>query len=89
MSEKNNNITYAEYKKFEPDNMDTIEISGKKNENIKCLEQSLFYRAEQNEMQNDFDKSSEENLCCREENEEIFREIYCPVHGKQLIRIFD
>ena len=32
IQEKNNDITYAEYKKFEPDNMDTLEISGKKNE---------------------------------------------------------
>ena len=89
ISENNNNISYAEYKKFEPDNMDTLEISGKKNENIKCLEQSLFYRGDQNEIQNDFEKTIEENLCFREENEENLREIFCPVHGRQVIRICD
>ena len=48
ISEMNNNITYAEYKKFEPDNMDVLEISGKKNEIVKCFEQSLCFQGEQN-----------------------------------------
>ena len=48
ISEKNNSITYAEYKKFEKDNMDMLQVPGKNNENIKCFEQSLFYQGEQN-----------------------------------------
>ena len=92
ISELNNTISYAEYKKFEKDNMDILKISGKKKENIRCFEQSLFYQGEQNGMHNDSDKKFEENLCSREEkeeNEEIFKEIFCPIHGKQIIRICD
>ena len=89
ISEQNNSITYAQYKKFEKDNMDVLEISGKKNENIKCFEQSLFYQGEQNGIQSGFEKGFEENLCDREEKEGVFKEIFCPVHGRQLIRIYD
>ena len=92
ISELNNTISYAEYKKFEKDNMDILKISGKKKENIRCFDQSLFYQGEQNGMHNDSDKKFEENLCSREEkeeNEEIFKEIFCPIHGKQIIRICD
>jgi hypothetical protein len=69
--------------------MDVLEISGKKNENIKCFEQSLFYQGEQNGIQSGFEKGFEENLCDREEKEGVFKEIFCPVHGRQLIRIYD
>ena len=92
ISEKNNSISYAQYKKFEKDNMDMLEIAGKNDENIKCFEQSLFYHGEQNGLQNGFEKRFEENLCEREEREEnegVFKEIFCPVHGRQLIRIYD
>ena len=54
ISEMNNNIEYVEYKKFEQDKMDILEISGKKNENVKCFEQSLCFQAEQNGMQNSY-----------------------------------
>ena len=87
ISEMNNNIEYVEYKKFEQDKMDILEISGKKNENVKCFEQSLFFQAEQNGMQNSYEKTLEENLCYRGENEGMFKEIFCPVHGRRLIRI--
>ena len=87
ISEMNNNIEYVEYKKFEQDKMDILEISGKKNENVKCFEQSLFFQAEQNGMQNSYEKTLEENLCYRGENEGMFKEILCPVHGRRLIRI--
>ena len=72
-----------------------LEIAGKNDENIKCFEQSLFYHGEQNGLQNGFEKRFEENLCEREEREEreenegVFKEIFCPVHGRQLIRIYD
>ena len=89
ISEMNNNITYAEYKKFEPDNMDVLEISGKKNEIVKCFEQSLCFQGEQNGIDRSFEKRLEENLCFRPENEELFKEIFCPVHGRQLIRVSD
>ena len=95
ISEQNNSITYAQYKKFEKDNMDMLEIAGKNDENIKCFEQSLFYQGEQNGLQSGFEKRFEENLCEREEREEreenegVFKEIFCPVHGRQLIRIYD
>ena len=69
--------------------MDVLEISGKKNENIKCFEQSLFYQGEQNGIQSGFEKGFEENLCDREEKEGVFKEIFCPVHGRQLIKIYD
>ena len=87
ISEMNNNIEYVEYKKFEQDKMDILEISGKKNENVKCFEQSLCFQAEQNGMQNSYEKTVEENLCYRGENEGMFKEIFCPVHGRRLIRI--
>ena len=87
ISEMNNNIEYVEYKKFEQDKMDIREISGKKNENVKCFEQSLCFQAEQNGMQNSYEKTVEENLCYRGENEGMFKEIFCPVHGRRLIRI--
>ena len=87
ISEMNNNIEYAEYKKFEQDKMDILEISGKKNENVECFEQSLCFQAEQNGMQNSYEKTVEENLCYRGENEGMFKEIFCPVHGRRLIRI--
>ena len=87
ISEMNNNIEYVEYKKFEQDKMDILEISGKKNENVKCFEQSLCFQAEQNGMQNSYEKTVEENLCYRGENEGMFKEIFCPVHGRILIRI--
>ena len=87
ISEMNNNIEYVEYKKFEQDKMDMLEISGKKNENVKCFEQSLCFQAEQNGMQNSYEKTVEENLCYRGENEGMFKEIFCPVHGRRLIRI--
>jgi len=35
----------------------------KKIENIKCSEQSLCFQAEQNGMQNEYEKTVEENLC--------------------------
>ena len=89
ISEMNNNIEYIEYKKFEEDKMDILEISGKKNENIKCFEQSLCFQAEQNGMQNDYEKTLEENLCYRGEREGMYKEIFCPVHGRRLIRIDD
>ena len=89
ISEMNNNISYAEYKKFEPDNMDVLEISGKKNEIVKCFEQSLCFQGEQNGIDRSFEKRLEENLCFRPENEELFKEIFCPVHGRQLIRVSD
>ena len=87
ISEMNNNIEYVEYKKFEQDKMDILEISGKKNENVKCFEQSLCFQAEQNGMQNSYEKTVEENLCYRGENEGMFKEIFCPVHGRRLLRI--
>ena len=87
ISEMNNNIEYVEYKKLEQDKMDILEISGKKNENVKCFEQSLCFQAEQNGMQNSYEKTVEENLCYRGENEGMFKEIFCPVHGRRLIRI--
>ena len=87
ISEMNNNIEYVEYKKFEQDKMDILEISGKKNENVKCFEQSLCFQAEQNGMQNSYEKTVEENLCYRGGNEGMFKEIFCPVHGRRLIRI--
>ena len=87
ISEMNNNIEYVEYKKFEQDKMDILEISGKKNENVKCFEQSLCFQAEQNGMQNSYEKTVEENLLYRGENEGMFKEIFCPVHGRRLIRI--
>ena len=59
----NNNIAYIEYKKFKEHKMDILEISGKKIENIKCSEQSLCFQAEQNGMQNEYEKTVEENLC--------------------------
>ena len=80
ISEMNNNIEYVEYKKFEQDKMDILEISGKKNENVKCFEQSLCFQAEQNGMQNSYEKTVEENLCYRGENEGMFKEIFCPVN---------
>jgi uncharacterized protein (UPF0297 family) len=89
ISEMNNNISYAEYKKFEQDNMDILEISGKKNEIVKCFEQSLYFQGEQNGIEKRSEKRFEESLCFRSENEEIFKEIFCPVHGRQLIRISD
>jgi hypothetical protein len=87
ISEMNNNIAYIEYKKFEQDKMDILEISGKKNENVKCFEQSLCFQAEQNGMQNGYEKKLEESLCYRGENEGMFREVYCPVHGRRLVKI--
>ena len=87
ISEMNNNIAYIEYKKFEQDKMDILEISGKKNENVKCFEQSLCFQAEQNGMQNGYEKKIEESLCYRGENEGMFREVYCPVHGRRLVKI--
>ena len=87
ISEMNNNIAYIEYKKFEQDKMDILEISGKKNENVKCFEQSLCFQAEQNGMQNGYEKKLEESLCYRGENESMFREVYCPVHGRRLVKI--
>ena len=87
ISEMNNNIEYVEYKKFEQDKMDILEISGKKNENVKCFEQSLCFQAEQNGMQNGYEKKIEESLCYRGENEGMFREVYCPVHGRRLVKI--
>lgn len=89
ISENNNNIAYAEYKKFEKDNMDMLEIPGKNNEIIKCFEQSLFYQGEQNGMDNNYERRCEENLCFRDENEVMFKEIFCPVHGRQVISIGD
>ena len=89
ISEMNNNIEYVEYKKFEQDKMDILEISGKKNENVKCFEQSLCFQAEQNGMQNSYEKTVEENLCYRGEREGMYKEIFCPVHGRRLIRIDD
>ena len=88
ISAQNNNISYAEYNKYKQ-NMDNIQISGKRNENRKCFEQSLCYQGEQNGMQKDFEKCYEENLCYRGENEGMYKEIFCPVHGRQLIRISD
>ena len=87
ISEMNKNIEYIEYKKFEQDKMDILEISGKKNENVKCFEQNLCFQAEQNGMQNSYKKTIEENLCYCGENEGMFKEIFCPVHGRRLIRI--
>ena len=89
ISENNNNIAYAEYKKFEKDNMDMLEIPGKNKEIIKCCEQSLFYQGEQNGIDNNYERRYEENLCYRDENEAMFKEIFCPVHGRQLISIDD
>ena len=40
-------------------------------------------------MQNDYEKTLEENLCYRGENEGMYKEIFCPVHGRRLIRIDD
>ena len=87
ISEMNNNIEYIEYKKFEQDNMDILEISGKKSENVKCFEQSLCFQAEQNGMPNSYEQTIEENLCYRGENEARYKEIFCPVHGRRLIKI--
>ena len=89
ISESNNNISYAQYKKFEKENMDILEVPGKKNENIRCFEQSLCFQGEQNGMQKSFEETIEEDLCYRGENEEIFKEIFCPMHGRQIIRIAD
>ena len=89
ITEKNNNLSYAEYKKFEKDNMDILEISGKKKEIVKCFEQSLCFQGEQNGIDKSFEKRLEENLCYRPDNEELFKEIFCPVHGRQLIRVSD
>ena len=89
ISENNNNIAYAEYKKFEKDNMDMLEIPAKNNEIIKCSEQSLFFQGEQNGMDYNYERRHEENLCYRDENDVMFREIFCPVHGRQLISIED
>ena len=86
ISEQNNNISYAEYKRYEQ-NMDNIIIPGRKSENQKCFEQSLCYQGEQNGMLRDLEKCYEENLCYRGENEGMFKEIFCPVHGRQLIRV--
>ena len=88
ISEQNNNISYAEYKRYEQ-NMDNIIIPGRKSENQKCFEQSLCYQGEQNGMLRDLEKCYEENLCYRGENEGMFKEIFCPVHGRQLIRVTD
>ena len=96
ISETNNTISYSQYKKFEKENMDTLEVSGKKNEIIKCFEQSLFYQGEQqpqnerkNENFNENENQFEENIGSNEENEGMFKVIFCPVHGKQVIRICD
>jgi hypothetical protein len=90
ISEMNNNIEYIEYKKFEEDKMDILEISGKKrDQNIKCFEQSLCFQAEQNGMQKEYEKTIEENLCYHGENEGMYKEIFCPVHGRRLIKIDD
>ena len=89
ISESNNSISYAQYKKFEKENMDILEVPGKKNENIRCFEQSLCFQGEQNGMQKSFEETIEEDLCYRGENEEIFKEIFCPMHGRQIIRIKD
>ena len=86
ITEINNTISYAEYKKFERDNMDMLEIPAKKNEIIKCFEQSLFYQGEQNDKQNGLEKRFEENQCEREDNEGMFKVIFCPVHGKKVVR---
>ena len=69
--------------------MDNIIIPGRKSENQKCFEQSLCYQGEQNGMLRDLEKCYEENLCYRGENEGMFKEIFCPVHGRQLIRVTD
>ena len=69
--------------------MDILEISGKKKEIVKCFEQSLCFQGEQNGIYKSFEKRLEENLCYRPDNEELFKEIFCPVHGRQLIRVSD
>ena len=69
--------------------MDMLEIPGKNNEIIKCTEQSLFFQGEQNGMDYNYERRHEENLCYRDENDVMFREIFCPVHGRQLISIED
>ena len=91
ISEQNNNISYAEYKKYEQnmENQDNLLIPGKRSENQKCFEQSLCFQGEQNDMQRDYKQVVEENLCYRGENEGLYKEILCPVHGRQLIRITD
>ena len=49
----------------------------------------MCFQGEQNDMQRDYEKVLEENLCYRGENEGIYKEIFCPVHGRQLIRVTD
>ena len=89
ISEQNNNITYTEYTRYEQ-NMDKLLIPGKRNENQKCFEQSLCFQGEQsNDTQKDYEKCYEENLCYRGENEGMFKEIFCPIHGRQLIKVND